>query len=123
MEYKKYRQRNASKPCCIVPLQLLAEVQDGKNRKHRERNHFLNSFELSCVEFVGTDAVRRYLETILKESDAPTREDDLPQRLTPVLKVAIPGKRHDDVREDEQKDGSHNYLQDTTVFRKLAAQR
>src|SRR6267142_3532608 len=123
VEYKEYRQGDAAKPCRIVPLQLLAQVQVGKNRKHRQGNHFLNSFELSCVEFVGTDAIRRNLETILKESNAPTREDDLPQRLTPVLKVAIPGKRHEDVREDEQQDGSHNYLQDTTVFRKSAAQR
>jgi len=123
VENEKYRQRNAAKPGRVVPLQLLAQVQDGKNRKHRQGNHFLNSFELSCVEFVGTDAVRRNLETILKESDAPTCEDHLPQRLTPVLEVAIPRKRHEDVREDEQKDSSHNYLQDTTVFRKLAAQR
>ena len=123
MEYKKYRERNAAKPGRVVPLQLLAQVQDGKNRKHRQGNHFLNSFELSRGEFVRADAVRWNLETILKESDTPTCEDDLPQRLTPVLKVAIPRKRHEDVREDEQKDGSHNYLQDTTVFRKSAAQR
>src|SRR5882762_10239177 len=122
VENKKYRQRNASKPGRVVPLQLLAQVQDGKNRKHRQRNHFLNSFELRRCEFVRADAVRRNLETILEESDAPTRQDDLPQRLASVFEVAIPGKRHEDVREDEQKDSSHNCLQDITRFRKLAAQ-
>src|SRR5712672_4137240 len=123
VEYKEYRQGNAAKPCRIVPLQLLAKVQHGKNRKHRQRNHFLNSFELRRREFVRADAVRRNLETILEESDAPTREDDLPQRLATVFEVGIPRKRHEDVREYEQKDSSHNCLQAITVFRKLAAQR
>src|SRR5712671_807411 len=123
VEYKEYRQGDAAKPCRIVPLQLLAKVQHGENRKHRQRNHFLNSFELRRGEFVRADAVRRNLETILEESDAPTRQDDFPQRLATVFEMAIPRKCHEDVREYEQKDSSHNCLQDITEFRKLAAQR
>src|SRR6267154_2048558 len=123
VEYKEYRQGDAAKPCRVVPLQLLAKIQHGKNRKHRQRNHFLNSLELRRREFVRADAVRRNLETILEESDAPTRQDDLPQRLATVFEVAIPCKRHEDVREYEQKDSPHNCLQDITEFRKLAAQR
>src|SRR6266849_4892407 len=32
VEYEKYREGDAAKPCRVVPLQLLAEVQDGKTR-------------------------------------------------------------------------------------------
>ena len=82
-------------PCAhtVVPFEFLAEIGHGENRKDAEGNHFLNGLELGGIEFVGADAVRRYLETIFEEGNAPTGEDHFPERFAAVFKVAVPGER------------------------------
>ena len=56
-----------------------------------------------------TDAIRRYLETILKKSEKPTKQDYAKQRkmLEPAklllhLQMTIPSACHKNIRHDQQ---------------------
>jgi hypothetical protein len=42
-----------------------------------------------------------------QKCDAPTYQDDLPQRILAEFQVAVPGEGHEDVGEYEQNDGPH----------------
>ena len=104
---KEYRQGNAGEPSEVIPFQRFAEIGDGEDRENGECDHFLNGFELRGGEFVGPDAVRGHLETVFKESDAPTNHNHLPQGDAAELQVAVPGKSHEDVGNRQQNYGSH----------------
>lgn len=79
MKNKEHRQGDASKSRDVIPPQPFAEIGNGEDREDGECDDFLNRFELRGREFVRTNAVCGDLETIFKESDAPTDEDHLPQ--------------------------------------------
>src|SRR6267378_298832 len=110
VKYEENGEGNAAKSRHIIPLQLFAQVHDGKNRKYRQRDHFLDGLELRGREFVRANAICRNLEAIFEERDAPTSEDHFPQSFAAILEVAIPGEGHEDVRECQQLDRSHNCL-------------
>src|SRR5579859_7744835 len=117
MKYKECCQHDAPESRHVIPLQLLAKVP---HRKYRKSDHFLDRLELCGCKFVGADAIGRNLKTIFKKRDPPTCQDDLPQRLAAVLEVAVPRKRHENIREGEQQNCSHNVsiaLQ-TSTFRR-----
>ncbi|MCY1550651.1 hypothetical protein D9M68_869190 [compost metagenome] len=50
--------------------------------------------------------IGRYREGVLKQSDAPADQDQFPDREMTVsgLQVPVPGKSHDDIRNDQQAD-------------------
>src|ERR1700687_3501824 len=110
VKYKEHGQGNAAKSRRVIPLQLLAQIHDGKNGKYRQRDHFLNGLELRGRKLVRANAICRNLETIFEEGDAPTGQDDFPQSLAAVFEMAIPGEGHEDVREDQQQDRSADSL-------------
>jgi len=83
--------------CGVIPLELVAQIQHGKYGEDRQGDDFLNGFELRGIEFVRADAVGGHLETIFEEGDAPTGEDDFPERLVAIFKVAVPGEGHKDI--------------------------
>jgi hypothetical protein len=57
------------------------------------------------------DPIGRHLDTILEEGNPPADGDYFEQWLTTELQVAIPGKRHKNVGDSEQKDRRHgNYV-------------
>src|ERR1700738_18072 len=71
------------------------------------RYHFLDGLELSSRKLVRANAICRNLEAVFEEGDAPTCEDDFPQCFAAVFEMAIPGKRHEDVRDGQQQNRSH----------------
>src|ERR1700738_1783671 len=79
------------------------------------RYHFLDGLELSSRKLVRANAICRNLEAVFEEGDPPTCEDDFPQCLAAVFEMAIPSKRHEDVRNGQQQNRSHNYLRRTVV--------
>ena len=100
----------------MVPLECLgAEHGDGHGGEHREGNGLLDNLQLH--QAVGTavdtapDVVGGNHEEVLDEGDAPRGENDKNQR--PVgadmhflqLQVAVPGKGHEEVADDEEDDG------------------
>ena len=101
--------RGDQKPSCdgVIPAQVGTEIVGGEYAEDRERNDFLNYFELHRSEAAIADAVCRHLEAILEEGDSPADQDDLPKRLLTKLQVAIPGDGHEDVGEDEKNNGPH----------------
>jgi hypothetical protein len=90
--------------CCgrVVPAQMLAEIDQCEDGEDAEGDDLLDHFELDRREVPGTDPVRRNLQAVFKESDAPADQDDLPERVLAVFQVAVPGNGHEDVGEDEQ---------------------
>ena len=99
----------------MVPMEGLATKS--KNREKSEdknRNNLLNNFELHERERSSVagkaDAIGRNLATILKKSNAPGKENDENKRRMvgdnlqlAQLEMAVPGKSHKDVGDDEKK--------------------
>src|SRR5215469_13368719 len=97
MEDEEDRQGQEEGGDAVVPFEFFAEVGHGKNRKYSKRDDFLDGFELRGVEFVGADAVGRDRKAVCEEGNAPTGDDDFPERFATVLEVPVPGKGHKDV--------------------------
>ena len=100
----------------MVPLERLAlENEQDDDGEDRERDHFLDDFELHQGEraavAVEADAVGRYGEAVFKESDAPRKKDHADQRPAGgnlhllELQVPVPGECHEDVGTDQHQDG------------------
>jgi len=91
----------------VVPAQMAAEVERGENSKNRQRDNLLDHLELDRREAAVSKAVGGDLKAILEEGNAPTDEDDLPQRLLPKFQMTVPGNGHKDIGEYEKHDGPH----------------
>ena len=100
----------------MVPVERLPfEQQCHHHREDDERDDLLRDFQLNQRERSAVvndaDAVRRHLTDIFKQRDAPREEnhgDERPRRTDFFLlkfEVPIPGKSHEDVGADEQKNG------------------
>jgi hypothetical protein len=106
VENEKNTQHQTRCTDAIVPLQFFAEISDGEDREHGQRNYFLDGLELRGVEFVGADTVCRYLETIFEKCDSPTGDDDFPESLVAIFQVAIPREGHKDIGDGEKQNGA-----------------
>ena len=91
----------------VIPAQVLAEVERYKDAEHDECDDFLNHLELNGAEVTGTDAVGGNLEAVFEEGDYPAYENDFPQGFATKPEVSVPGKRHEDVGDDEKNDCPH----------------
>src|ERR1700682_738390 len=96
-EKKKRSDGHEGETGSVVPLELVAQIQHGKDREDGQGDYFLNGFELRSVEFVRADAVGGHLETIFEEGDAPAGEDNFPERLIAIFQMAIPGEGHENI--------------------------
>jgi len=94
----------------MVPAQMLAEIKGDEDAEDDKRDDLLDYLELDGREMRRADAVGRHLKAVFEQSDGPTDEDHLPQRLLAELQVAVPGEGHEDVREDEKNNGPHNQI-------------
>jgi hypothetical protein len=94
----------------VVPAELLAEVEGDKDAENYQRDDFLDHLQLYGAEAISANAVGRHLEAVLEEGNAPTDEDDFPQRFMTEAQVPVPGKRHEDVGDDEKNDSPHAKL-------------
>jgi hypothetical protein len=110
MEDKEGAQGYTSETDAIIPFERIAKIGDGEDRENGQGDDLLNRFQLGAREFVGTKSVGWYLEAIFEESDAPTRNYDLPQRRVAVLKVSVPRKRHEDIRNCQKDDRAQGSL-------------
>jgi hypothetical protein len=97
VENKERSRDNQSEPYALIPLKAVAKIKDRKHRKNRQRDDFLNRFQLRWIEFVGTNPICRNLEAVLKESDTPTGQNHFPQGFSPESQVTIPGESHEDI--------------------------
>lgn len=79
MKHKKDGADDADKPCKVVPLELLSEIDDGERREDHERNHFLNRLELSRGEVFVSPPIGGHLKAVLDESYQPADDDYLNQ--------------------------------------------
>lgn len=120
MKDEKYGEADAGKTRGVVPFEFFAKIGDGENGENCERNDFLNRLELRRGKFVRADAVCRDLKAVFEKSDAPTCEDDFPERFAAIFQMTVPGEGHEDVGNGEKKDCAHDrYLprcDDLTAF-------
>jgi len=91
----------------VVPAQVLAEIERDEDTEDDERNDFLNYLELHGGEAVCADAIGRDLEAVFEQGNAPTDQDDLPERLVAKAEVTVPGEGHEDVGDDEKDHSPH----------------
>lgn len=94
----------------MVPVENFAfEEQGGEDCEDNQCDYLLDYFELHQTEraavFHESHAVGGHLGAIFQEGDAPAEDDDAEQRPMAYhlgflkLEMAIPGKRHKDVRD------------------------
>jgi hypothetical protein len=107
MKHKKHSRHHEPKPRQIIPLKLFPQIKHRKNRKHRQRDHFLNRLQLRRRKFIRPDAIRRHLKTILKKRNPPTCEYHFPKSLAPIFQMPIPRKRHKNIRHGQKQNCSH----------------
>src|ERR1700679_965640 len=60
-ECKCHGSQNKEERDRVIPLHLLAQIQPRKHDKHRQRDYFLNNFELKCGELSIAKPVCRHL--------------------------------------------------------------
>ena len=101
----------------MIPVQGLALEEDGgEDGEDDEGDDFLDDLELHEGErtavAVKADAVGRNLAHVFKEGDAPAKgyHADEGKGIEPAeglfhFQVAVPGKGHKDVRNDEETNG------------------
>jgi hypothetical protein len=107
MEDEEDAEDEAGEAGSIVPFQFFAQIGNGKNREDHESDDLLNGLELRGGKFIRADPVGGHLETVFEESDAPTGENDIPERFAAILEVALPREGHEDVGDGEQQDRAH----------------
>ena len=76
---------------------------------------------MRTVEGAIAQAVRRHLQAIFKERNAPAGENGEPERGMRLFEMPVPGAGHENVRADEQQDGPHgDYLPEVGVGQNTA---
>lgn len=103
------------------------KYEQRKNGKSADTEEFLDDLELSDGHHRTAHAIRRNLQAILKEGDAPCSENGDPERSRFELEMSVPGRIHECVGQDEQTDslqhcGHHKSLtsRSTTATRQLS---
>lgn len=107
-KYKPRCAKQANGRIQVIPAQWLLHVPYGKTRKHAHGDDFLDNLELPQSKNPITKAIGRDLQRVLEKGNAPTHQDDYPQRrFLQVLEVAIPGKGHKNIGAKQQQYGFH----------------
>jgi hypothetical protein len=106
-ENKKNRADHEAKAHKIIPLELFLQVKNGKHAENHKGNHFLDCFQLRPGKLRVTPTIGRYLETILKKGNQPANNDDFPKGRVPKSQVSVPSESHEDIREEEKDNSSH----------------
>jgi len=109
-ENEENRADDHSKTDQGIPLEFFLKIDNRKNTKNDERDHFLYRFELRGGELPVAQTVCRHLETIFKECDQPTHHDHNEQRRALILEVPVPRNGHKNIRNDQQNDRGHGLL-------------
>src|ERR1700754_1987044 len=85
----------------VAPSDRLLKDDCGEHGEHGERNQFLHDLELAAGKAGRiADAVCRNSETIFEKRDAPADKDRCRYRRMRKAQLAVPGKGHEDVRND-----------------------
>ena len=102
----------------MVPAQgVRLHENQREQREDRERDHLLDDFQFPDrerpAELRRPDAVGRNLEAVFEQGDAPAEQYDGQYaeafELGFECDVAVPGERHESVRQDEQGDGGDSF--------------
>jgi hypothetical protein len=101
-EGERHGGENAHKRGNVIPPDFLAEVQDRKDAKDRQRDDFLDDLQLRGGINRVAPAIGWHLQQVFEERDAPTGQDDQQQRLAFEFQMAVPRERHKHVRAGQQ---------------------
>ncbi len=105
----------------VIDVELFAENQYRKDREDGERNDFLHRFELGRAIVGRAPAVGRNDEAVFEKRDPPAHKNRQPKCRRWIFEVAIPGERHEHVRNQQQGDGRQVGDRHGSVFPVLQA--
>ena len=130
LKSKKDRHHQARERHHMVPPECFRfEKSEGENRENRQRNHFLNNFQLKQHERssvpLKSDPVGRHQKYVLEKRNAPAQHDHQQLRqhieppLPPQVQLSVPCESHENIGDNEQSDckirfhyGSNQFLRD-----------
>ena len=96
-EDQKSREHQQNKARDVVPAQVFAQIVNRKQREHRQRDDFLQSFQLGGGIVFVTDAVGGNLQTVFEKRDAPADQNDRPQRGRFEFQMTVPRECHENI--------------------------
>jgi hypothetical protein len=89
----------------VIEFDPFSHVEHGERYKDHEGDDFLGNLELCQRKLGMTDAVRRYLKKVFRQSDAPAEQrSDPPGFIREIAQMGIPGKGHENIRQDQEAD-------------------
>ena len=107
-EDKEHRAAEAEAGGGEVPGQLFLHVEHRKGDEDGQRDDFLKDLELAEGKRGVADAVGGDLHEVFEQRDAPRNEGgDPPGLVLEIPQMGIPSERHENVRNDEQKNRAH----------------
>src|ERR1022692_3117185 len=110
-EYEVRRAGHAQRRPEIVKLQGLAHIEHGERHEDRECDDLLHDLQLAERQRGVADAVRRYLQKIFEQRDAPTRDrGDPPRTSLHVAQVPVPGEGHEEVGTGQEDRGAQRRM-------------
>lgn len=104
---EKDSSQNQQKTHNVVPFELLLQVEDRKTAEDQKGDNLLDHLELSRCKLPMANTVGRHLKTVLQKGYQPAYNYSLPEWGIFELQMAIPSKRHEDIGDSEQDNGSH----------------
>src|ERR1700744_310495 len=94
-EYKINRAHHAQGGPQVVEAQRLAHEEYGERQKYAQRDDLLQDLQLPDIELREADAVRRHLQQILEQGDAPADERrNNPGPGVQFLEMPVPREGH-----------------------------
>src|ERR1019366_8475380 len=92
----------------IIPREFLLQKRNREADEDDERDNLLNDLELESRELAIAEAICRHRQAVFEQRDRPRDHDRFPKRPgVTVFQVPIPSEGHEDVRQNQQKDGGH----------------
>src|ERR1035437_9416886 len=110
LERKGEERGHAKKGECheMIPCEFLLQEEDGESDEDGDGNDLLNDLELESREMDIAEASRRHRQAVFEQRNPPRNQDRLPERpIVAIFQVPIPGEGHEDIGQNQQKEGAH----------------
>jgi hypothetical protein len=118
-----HRGQHADEGGDVIPAHLFLKIKQREPAKYQQRDDFLDDFQLRGRVNIAAPTVGRHLEAIFEKCDAPTRDDDEPERFEFVFQMPVPRECHEEVRAKKQDnrqpagvgEGVHKFYSEASV--------
>lgn len=98
--------KDKQKSHIVIDGHFLFQIEPRKNSEDEKCNSLLNDFELRRRKKSVSHSIGGDLEAIFKKRNSPRGQNHNPKSSLLKLQMAIPGKRHEEIAENEEADGA-----------------